>query len=358
MQTDLIVAINLGASLTKAFYRYRLNGESPVEGLMTMESAVQRTTASRYALRHYVDDSTSQLAFDGEHWTVGLNARHEATLISATAPKVQHAIAKSLAIVGRIVGSMAPISALKGAQLEVGVLLPLDEMRDAQELSERLGEFLHGFGFNGRQIEGLVVRQIHVSPEGYGICRCAARFPSGVLMFGHRDISWVHLEQDKTTGSASVAIADSRTFSGWGMCRLLREMSYGVKDELRTAAAIFAAGDDLKDKHLLKVADPEDLVRIKREIKEARNLVWQQLWDELAHTTARSVEKIYGAGGNAYYWRSHLKQKLGSRVSLCGSLLNQMQEQFSELAKSPLLYRCGDCYGFWQSLLELADRRL
>ncbi|MGB8698016.1 MAG: hypothetical protein WCD18_01245 [Thermosynechococcaceae cyanobacterium] len=357
MKTDLIVAIDLGASLTKSFYRYQVEGQVPLEGLLTSVSAVQRITASRYELRQYVDDNTSQIAFDGDYWTVGLNARHEATLISATAPKVRHAIAKVLAVVGHILMQMAVADELDGVSIEVGVLLPLDEMRDSVELSERLAEFLHDFGFNGLRRDGMVVRQIHVLPEGYGMSRYATRFPSGVLMFGHRDISWVHIESDRFNATSSIAIADSRAFPGWGMCRLLREMSYGFKDELRAAAAIFAAGEDLKDKYLLKIVAPEDLPRLKREITEARELVWRQLWDELAYTTVRSVELVYGAGGNSFFWRHHLKQKLGSKVSFGGPLLTEMQERFGELSKSPLLYRCADCFGFWKSLLALADSR-
>ncbi|HEY9828200.1 MAG TPA: hypothetical protein V6D19_22405, partial [Stenomitos sp.] len=109
-------------------------------------------------------------------------------------------------------------------------------------------------------------------------------------------------------------------------------------------------GDDLQDKQLLKVVMPEDLARVKSEIPEARSLVWSQLWDELRESTIHNAEQVFAAGGNAIFWRSELKKALGSRLSMAGELMKEMQTRFPKLERSPLLYRLADCYGFFKSL--------
>jgi hypothetical protein len=344
MKTKFLIAVDLGASLTKCFYSCHRDGAFAVVGHKTFCSAAQRTTSTRYELRQYADDNTSLVSFEDEYWAVGLNAREAVTNINLRAPKFRNAIAKVLGLVGQIIQENVVGDGKGEIHLELGVLLPLNEMGDALELSNRLSTLLYDFGHNGNQIKCYLVLHVHVSPEGYGISRLTQRFPSGVMMFGHKDFTWSHI------ADTSISVADSRGLTGWGMLKLVKQISYTFVDELWAAAAICTAGEGLHDKPLLKVVPSEDLARVKSEISEARQLVWSQLWDELSTTSIQAADQVFAAGGNAVFWRPELRKALGSRLSMGGELINEIKSRFPALEKSPLLYRLADCYGLFKSL--------
>jgi hypothetical protein len=346
MKTKLLIAIDLGASLTKCFYSCQRGDSFAIVGHKTFCSAAQRTTSTRYELKQYADDNTALVSFDDEYWAVGLNAREAVTNTNLRAPKFRHAIAKVLGLVGQILRENVPGDGKPELHIELGVLLPLNEMGDALELSNRLSSLLYEFGHNGRTVKCALVKSVHVSPEGYGVSRLAKRFPSGVMMFGHKDFTWSHVTD------TSISVADSRGLTGWGMLKLVKQISYTFVDELWAAAAICAAGEALLDKPLLKVVPPEDLARVKSEIPEARQLVWSQLWDELSATSVQTADRVFAAGGNAVFWRPELKKALGSRLSMGGELIHKIKARFPELEKSALLYRLVDCYGFFEATEE------
>lgn len=352
MKRKLIIAVDLGASLTKVFYRLVLEGAAPIDGLKTYYSAVQRITESRYLAKQYADDNTSLVAYDGDYWMVGSAARHEVAFTNVRAPKQKHAIAKVLAAVGQILYEHGG-EALDGTEVELGVLLPLDEMAGDPTLGNRLGELLFEFGHNGRQVKCAVSGDVCVSTEGYGYVQLADKPTAAVLMIGHRDAAYLQIDR------GSICPTESLSLPGWGMVKLIKSTNYLFKDELRAAAAIFAAGDTFRDKPLLSLGIlPEDLPRVKRELKEARSLVWGQFMDELDDTPLRSNERIFGAGGNGLYWRPELKAEFGAKLSMGGEFLSELQTKFPELDKSPLLPRCVDCARFWLSLPGMSDESL
>jgi hypothetical protein len=346
MNRKLIIAIDLGASLTKCLYQFVGEGLPVGRKYLTFCSAVRPATLSQYEQGQYADNGTSLLLIGNEYWCAGENARAAVTNVNLRAPKGRDAIAKVLAVVGQVISQNVPIEFASELHIELGILLPLNELGDAGELTVRLRELLYDFGHNGKQVGVQQVSRIHIYPEGYGMSRLAQRFPSGVAMFGHKDFTWVHVAQE------SISIADSRGLTGCGMLQLVRQVSYTFVDELRAAAAICAAGEKLLDKPLLMVVPPEDLTRVKLEIQEARAVVWHGLWHELSITTMRSAQEVIAAGGNAAFWRPELKKVLGKRLSMGTELIDEISLVFPELHKSALQYRLADCYGFFKSLVS------
>lgn len=343
MKPKLIAAVDLGSSLTKVFFRLLLEGAAPIDGIKTYYSAVQRITQSRYLAKQYADDNTSLVAYDGDYWMVGSAARHEVSFTNVRAPKQKHAIAKVLAAVGQIISEYGG-EELEGIEVELGVLLPLDEMAGDPTLCNRLGELLFEFGHNGGQIKCSVSGEVLVVTEGYGYALLADKPSACVVMIGHRDAAYLHLEK------GSICPTESMALPGWGMVKLIKTANYLFKDELRAAAAIFLAGDTFRNKPLLKLVSPEDLERVKRELKDARSLVWRQFMDQLEDTPIRSNEQIFGAGGGGFYRRLEFKEEFGAKFSVGGEFLAEIQTKFPELEKSPLLPRCVDCARFWMSL--------
>ena len=350
MTQKLIIAIDLGASLTKCFYGWLVDGLPVMMGYKTFCSAVQLISATQYEQRQNASDSTSLVEFDDEYWGVGENARQAVTNTNLQGLKFRDAIAKALALVGQVVRESVALDSKNELHIELGVLLPLNEMGNADELKTRLVRLLYeGFGHNGSVIRFKFVNRVHISPEGEGIRQLANRFPSEVLMFGHKDVTSLSL-LDK-----SISLADSRPLPGWGMLKLVRQIPYTFRDELKAAAAIYAAGEKLQDKYLSKVVLPEDLPRVKAAIPEVRQLIWAQLWKELADGPIQCAEQVFAAGGNALFWYPELKKQkeLGSRLSMCGQLIKVIQERFPDL-DSRLLYRVTDCYSFYR-LIEASD---
>lgn len=343
MSKKLVMAVDLGASLTKCLYQF-VGDDLPLNiKYMTFCSAVRPATTSQYEQGQYADSGTSLLLIGDEYWCAGENARGAVTNVNLRAPKCRDAIAKVLAVVGQAIAQNVPDQFAAGLHIELGVLLPLNEMGDAGELTTRLREALYNFGHNGKPIGVKQVSRIHISPEGYGMSQLAQRFPSGVAMFGHKDFTWIHVANE------SISLADSRGLTGWGMLQLVKQVSYTFVDELWAAAAICAAGEGLQDKPLLKVVPAEDLARVKLEIKEARAVVWRLLWHELSITSLKSAQQVIAAGGNAAFWRPELKKVLGKRLSMGTELMDEMRASFPELGQTALLYRLADCYSFFKT---------
>ena len=347
MKANLVIGVDVGASLTKCVYRYEIEGVSGAqEGFKTASSTVRKLTKAKYAsLLKTVDDNSSLIVFDDDYWLVGNAARSETLKLSATQNKCQTAIAKSLALVGQLMSEMAQWG-VDEVHILFGILLPIDEWGDRFELEKRLQQALWEFEFNGVTMRAAMLNGIHLSPEGYGITRLIQAETGGVFIFGHRDVSWLHV------ADGSVTEGKSKTFAGWGMQRLIQEIDYTFKDELQAAALLFAAGEGLKDRYLLQLCDEDDLPRLKEAVSEAREQVWLDLCVEFQSTTYRAVEQAICSGGNAFYWQSKLKGLLGHRFDGAVELRREMEARFPALRGSPLLFRGADIYRFVLTLPE------
>lgn len=349
LKAKLIIALDLGASLTKAFYGYSIDGGTYREGAKTSCSVVRTLTRSKYeSILDLADDNSTLVGFGDSYWLVGEAARRETLSLSATQSKRKTAIAKSLAIVGQLVSELNA-QGVDEVYLTFGLLIPLDEFGDRQDLEQSLQKALWEFEFNGDTIKTVLSEKVHISPEGYGIAQTVNVGTAGVIIFGHRDITWVHVEK------GSIVEGRSKTLAGWGMHRLITEVEYTFKDELRAAAAIFVAGSTLKDKPLLALATVAELPRLKEALANAREQIWLELTEKLMDYSLGEVEKVWISGGNAYYWKNDVSCWLGARLDKGRALLTQIEQQFPSLRGSPLLYRCADNYAFWQTLPSAAE---
>lgn len=337
--TLLKISADLGASRTKLFWSLS-QSQGELSGFKSISSAVEEVTASAYANGRYRDQGTSYIRIGDECWLVGASAQQEPAI--ASEPKSTHAIAKVLMAVGAVLREIP-----EGLEptFELHLLLPYDEMDDSAALQSRLTTlFYDGFGFDGNKIKIRSVRTCSIHPEGYGMSQCLSKSPAVIFMLGHRDNAVLPVEGNRVVGSECVS------FSGMGMIQLLKKTEFVFKDELRAAAAIFAAGDQLLDKHLLKIASERDLPRLKSALSEARVLYWRDMVRRLQVTPFKAAEQVLACGGNAYYWRSELKELLGSRLTLGANLMKEMQEQYPDLAGSALSIRMLNAYALSRTI--------
>ncbi len=349
MRARLIIALDLGASRTKGVYRYSIDGSICREGIKTSCPVVRQLIQPKYkSILDQADDNSSVVAFGNSYWLVGEAARGPTLSLSTTQSKRKTAIAKSLAFVGQLVSELNAL-AVNEVYLTFGLLLPLDEFSDRQELEQQLQAALWKFDYNGTTVKTVLSEKVQISPEGYGIAQAVDTETAGAIIFGHRDVTWVHIENH------SVIEGRSKTLAGWGMQRLIHEAEYTFKDELRAAAAIFNAGALLKDKPLLTLATVAELPRLKAALANARDQIWLELTERLMEYSLGEVEKIWSSGGNAYYWKADILGWLGSRLDTGKALLTEIEQRFPELKGSPLLYRCADVYAFWRTLPGVAE---
>jgi hypothetical protein len=343
MKAVLVIGVDVGLSLTKGPYSYLIEGEAnPQVGFKTVCSMVRKLTKAKYSsMLNTVDDNSSLVAFDNSYWLIGNAARGETLKLSATQHKYETAIAKTLALVGQLMTEIH-LQGVDEVHVTVGILLPMDEWGDRFALQDRLEQALWEgeFEFNGTPLRTAMLNGIHISPEGYGITRMIEAETGGVFIFGHRDVSFLQVD------NGSITEGKSKTFAGWGMQRLIKEVDYTFKDELQAAALIFAAGETLKDKYLLQLCNEGDLLRLKAAIAEAREQLWLDLCGEFQSTSYRLAEQVICSGGNAYYWQTKLKELLGSRFDGGVGLRREMEARFPALRGSPLLFRGADIYRF------------
>lgn len=352
MRARLTVALDLGVSLTKGTYGYSIDGDVQREGVKTSCSVIRQLVQSKYkSILDQADDNSSLVAFADSYWLVGEAARGPTLTISATQSKRKTAIAKSLAFVGKLVSELNSLG-VNEVYLTFGLLLPLDEFGDRQELEQQLQTALWKFEYNGVIVKTVLSEKVQISPEGYGIAQAVDTETAGVIILGHRDVTWVHVEKH------SVIEGRSKTLAGWGMHRLIHDAEYTFKDEFRAAAAIFAAGAALKDRPLLTLVTEAELPRLKAALALAREQIWLELTEKLMDYSLGEVERIWTSGGNAYYWKSDILSWLGTRLDNGRAILAEIEQRFPELKGSPLLYRCADVYAFWRTLPLVAQFQL
>jgi len=168
LKAKVIIALDLGASLTKGVYWYSIDGGIYRQGVKTSCPVVRQLIQSKYkSLLDQADDNSSLVAFGDSYWLVGEAARGSTLTLSATQSKRKTAIAKTLAFVGQIVSELNG-QGVDEVYLTFGLLIPLDEFGDRQELEQQLQAALWKFEYNGSTVKTVLSEKVQISPEGYG----------------------------------------------------------------------------------------------------------------------------------------------------------------------------------------------
>ena len=352
MNAQITIAQDFGSSITKGIYRYTID-DLVSEGYKALCPIARRLNKDTYySLLSKADSNTSLVAFDDTYWIVGVGAKEETHQIAASQSKIESAIAKSLAMVGGLITEMQSQGA-KDIFVTLGALLPLDEAADFGEFEKSLQRLLYEFEFNGNPIQCMATHKVEVSPEGYGISRLSQGAGiTSILVFGHRDFTYLHLED------GTIVEGKSKTLAGWGMHRLIKSVKYTFKDELKAARAIFGAGANLDNLDALKAIapTPDDTNRLIPALKTSIDQLWMDLLYELKSTSLAEADQVIPTGGNAYYWRSQLKDMIGKkRLFTANSVFDELALRYPKRGEIPgmpssLRYRIMDLYLFWLTL--------
>ncbi|HEY9825811.1 MAG TPA: hypothetical protein V6D19_10210, partial [Stenomitos sp.] len=268
-------------------------------------------------------------------------------LLSVGARKFECCLAKILSFLGYIVHVVMKVD--EPVALNLGVLLPYDELEDRKLLGQWLNKTVGSFDFNGLPTHNIKLEYIDIKPEGYGIYR--AYQPERILIVGHSDSSWLCFTRDL------VDTKHSKTMPETGMHDFLRSLNFPISYELRAAQCIAMAGEQLNRERLLPLTQTRSDVEVqhlRHAIQEARSQYWADRAQQFASLDIGSVNQVFVSGGTAFYFASELnelfKQLFGVRLNWGRELMKEFVERFSLRKGRDIPYRFADCYGYFRSL--------
>ena len=285
-------------------------------------------------------------------WQLGQSAAQQGGL-PVRERKLERCAAKVLAFIGYLVS--IEIQPDDIVEINLGVLLPFDEIQDGQLLADLLEQVLSGgggFHFNGQFLNSVRIASLQVKPEGYGIYKRYASDVTNVLVMGQSDSSWLHFSQ------GGLSTKKSQTLPETGMHDLVQEVSTGfaLTDELRASELISRAGRKLKSKQLLDLTQtrsPAELEQLKGAITAAREQYWLDRSVDFGRLDTSQVDQVHITGGTAQYFSTEINalfRSKGVEPLWCKDLALEFHDRFELTEKTQLLYRMADCYGFYLTL--------
>ena len=221
MGSSYILYLDLGASLTKGFFRCETGSVEPilmgseVSGPLSrshLDTIKSFSTSSRPELCAWLGRGSELRAvgqfaqnFGGESW---VDERKELRAVDKILAAIGVIKERSLTISGQGFSPAAPIS------VQLGVLLPFSEFEDRHRISKELRS-LKEFTFRGCPIK-LEFKEISFRPEGFGLCLDAIKALRDrgvnpdhckqlIVMAGHRNTSVLVFEGDSFQSGKSTS---------------------------------------------------------------------------------------------------------------------------------------------------------
>lgn len=297
----------------------------------------------------YINPSNNERVY----WEIGQTATRPG-LLSVGDRKFESLLAKILGFMGYLISQEADATDL--VELELGTLLPLDEIEDRQTLAKWLRHILQpnvGFEYNGETIRNVQINKIDCKPEGFGVFwGCSAKKErTGVMIIGHSDSTWLYFENEKLNTK------HSKTLPETGMHDFIQEINFPITYELQAAAILAQAGPSLNPKVLVELTQTKqdfEIEQLQQAIKKAKPQYWASQRYQFKFLSSMKIDQVLVTGGTAYYFAKELseffKNLSGIQVQTCNSLMKDFAEYFKLNDKSYLPYRFADCFGYYKFL--------
>ncbi len=302
----------------------------------------------------YIDPSNNEQVY----WEVGETAARPG-LLPVGNRKFETLLAKILGFLGYLI--TLEIDKSDVIELDLGILLPLDEIGDRKILAQWLRRILQvnvGFKYNGTSITHVQLRKINCKPEGYGVFKqYSSDKNTGVLVIGHSDSSWLYFERGMLNNKLSTTLPET------GMHDFIKELSFPISYE-RTAAKVLAeAGSSLNPKVLAELTQTKkefEIQQLQQAIVEAKPQYWASRRVQMKFLEQMKVEQVLVSGGTSHYFAKELnelfKDLFGLPVNTCTSLMKEFSERFQLTKKSYLPYRFADCFGYYKTLITQSSQ--
>lgn len=355
------VGIDVGTSGTKTCFF----GESPeypfepIEMFFLVSPYVRQLTQATYKdALEYLSDGQGGLESclvsfinpkSGERvfWELGETAVRPGFL-RVESRKFEFCLAKVLGLLGYLTNQH--LKTTDTINLNLGVLLPLNELEDRHLLAQWLRGTIDNFEFNGLGIRNIKLATFDCKPEGYGLFR--AYSAERVLLVGHRDSTWLCFNDGKLNTKLS------RTLPETGMHDFIRSIRFPISNELQAARVLNLAGRKLKQKPLMELTQTRsqaEFEQLQQAIQEAYSQYWVDRRTQFSSLAIGECQKVRVSGGTAHYFSEELNQlfakEFKAQLHWCEDLHEEFRNRFNlGEGNNHLLYRFADPYAYSRSL--------
>ncbi len=363
-QFDVIVSLDTGVSLSKAFWMRWPSGR--VE-LMLMDPELLEIRSADlldFGLAGGTPQANAIVTLkQGGCLAFGEKARSMRGKPPADLSKYEPAAYKALAVIG----SIAQLLSLpESFNLALSAVLPYTEYQDRERFEELLKEHLTDFTFQQHHY-CVSLKMLDVKPEGAGVGlmrREDDKFAFGssnitIVMVGQRDASLLSFKQ----GAPQLGIGTRLGFQ-----QFLQEV------KIRAALNLEPANEALLPELVFRSqAEPRSVERIARMVVSSREVpskatqineaiaasqakYWSDLSDWLQRSLGQSLyelDEVIISGGAAVYFRSELEAFFAQEqvsVSWSGGLDNQINNLLHHQVDSALSFRLADAFGLFKLL--------
>lgn len=340
MNTITKFGIDTGTSGTKVFVQSNQPGKVSIEDVILQSSAIRKVTASYYESLNLVNNRQgSHLAFDGAHWLVGECAEEAVRRTKVNRVKKHHAVAKVLSIVGQYLSESSRLM-----DVEIDLMLPSDESPYYRETEELIFRHVRRFTYGTKTVCCNPVR-VQVHSEGAGIASYANVYPCSILMFGHRDVTIINLKDEQAN-----VVPNAYTWTGCGTIKILQNFPHAFSNELTGAKLLYEESMKWGEGGLSAILSAKEKPIKLAALKEAKDLVWTDLSDDLeADTDFMDAKRVYIGGGGSLFWGDYLGELCQAKADILAPVRKEIKTTFAQegLAAS-LQQRLIDLYLVWR----------
>ena len=297
------------------------------------------------SLISFVDPKSDRMVY----WHLGRSVARKGLLFLENR-KFNSLLVKVLTFIGYLASKYYEREAI---EINIGILLPLDEIDDREDLAKWLRQIVdcNGFRLDDKWFENVKINRLNIKPEGYGISKNSTSLNTGILSIGHNDMSWL------SVSDARIERKFSKTFSSTGMHRFLDEFfNFNIEDEFLASKILSEAGNNCDRQVLIQLTytkSEDELSRLIREVKKARLRYWGEREEDLRQLRMELIDEVYVGGGTAFYFQKEIKEffkEYRVKVNWCKQLKREFCQRFDLKASSTIANLFLDCYGYFQFL--------
>jgi len=236
IKNKMVVAVDLGSSITKGFYKSESGTESVKYMLMGSEcfSLPEESVKylhSRFKMGFPEDNAWIRASEDGETIAVGRMAREYSAYNRIKPLKAATIVPKLLAYIGAIAEKEKLDEAI---ELNLGLLLPYGELSAIGEIEKNLISALNEFYFCNRKYS-VKINRLRILPEASGVALLQSlkdlesfrKIDRGFLMLGHRNTSFLVFER----GSFSTTKSDTTIHGFYKFVEKFKEKVPGLEND-------------------------------------------------------------------------------------------------------------------------------
>lgn len=321
MNTIAKIGIDTGTSGTKAAAQITQPGKVGIEDVTLQSSAIRKVTASYYESVNLENNRQgSHLSFDGTYWLVGEYAEEAGRRTKVNRAKKHHALAKVLSIVGQYLSEHdCPMD------VEIDLMLPSNEAPYYREIEGLIFRHIRNFRYGTNPVRCNPVR-VQVHPEGSGFASYANVYPCSILMFGHQDVTIINLKDEQAN-----VVPNAYTWTGCGTIKILQNFPFAFSNELTGAKLLYEESLKWGEGGLSAIlSDKERPIKLAA-LREAKDLVWTDLSDDLAaDTDFMDAKRVYIGGGGSLFWGDYLGDLCQAKADILTLVRKEIKTTFPQ----------------------------